>query len=132
MASKKMTNKKLPSLARSLRDIERELEALRRFRPTPQTKKLQRHLAGERSSIKEQIRQAKKKATPTARARARITRQANRQRGEKMRRSWRYFKAIQQSYYPEKSLRELRSLFKKQREGLETDIPDTAWRNPSP
>lgn len=50
----------------------------------------------------------------------------------KMKRTWDYFRAIQRTYYPEKSLREIRSQFKKHKEGLETDVPDVAWRNPSP
>jgi hypothetical protein len=49
-----------------------------------------------------------------------------------MKRSWRYFEAVQQSYAPEKSTKEIRSLFTRRRKGMQVDISDVAWRNPSP
>ena len=56
----------------------------------------------------------------------------NKNRSSKNKRVWNYVKSIQRNYYPNKSLKEIRSLLKKHRQGLETDIPDVAWRNPSP
>ena len=58
--------------------------------------------------------------------------QANKNRSSKNKRIWNYVKAIQANYYPNKSLKEIRSFLKKHRKGLETDISDVAWRNPSP
>jgi|SRR5581483_10756619 len=107
-------SKKLASLQQSLIDIERELKTLGKFRPTKQLELLQ---ASEQRTQKEIQQRAAK---------------ANKNRSEKMKRSWRYFKAIQENYYPERSLREIRSLFSQRRKGLETDVPDVAWRNPSP
>lgn len=57
---------------------------------------------------------------------------ANKNRSQKMRRSWNYFKAIQKNYDTKKSLKEIRSDFTKMRKGLEYDIQDVIWRNPSP
>ncbi|OLD30275.1 MAG: hypothetical protein AUI62_01695 [Thaumarchaeota archaeon 13_1_40CM_2_39_7] len=98
------------SLEDRLKDIERELEALKIFRITPQLNKFNRNLMGERSFI--------------------LT--ANRNRSEKMKRTWRYLKAIQKNYPVKLSLRELRTALRKHRQGLVTDVPDVAWRNPSP
>ena len=58
--------------------------------------------------------------------------QANKNRSSKNKRVWNYVKSIQQNYFPDKSLKEIRSALKNHRRGLETDIPDVAWRNPSP
>ena len=57
---------------------------------------------------------------------------ANKNRSVKNRRNWRYWKSIQENFFPEKSLKEIRSSFKKHKEGLDTDIADVVWRNPSP
>ncbi|MGY5149067.1 MAG: hypothetical protein ACW9W3_03305 [Candidatus Nitrosopumilus sp. bin_68KS] len=57
---------------------------------------------------------------------------ANKNRSQKMRRSWNYFRSIQKNFDTGKSLREIRSEFSKLRRGLESDISDVIWRNPSP
>jgi len=59
-------------------------------------------------------------------------RRANKNRSSKNRRTWNYVKAIRDHYFPEKPLKEIRTSLKNHRQGLETDIPDVAWRNPSP
>ena len=68
----------------------------------------------------------------TKREKQRLQNQSNKQRSIKMKRSWDYFRAIQQNYFPEMSSKEIRSKFSKHKQGLETDIPEIAWRNPSP
>ena len=57
---------------------------------------------------------------------------ANRNRSSKNKRNWNYVKSIKENYFPDKPLKEIRTSLKKHRKGLETDIPDVAWRNPSP
>ena len=124
--------KKIESLKQRIKLIQKELRALSSFRPTKQLEQFRRQLAGEYSYAKRQLDliQASKKAREAER-RERV-KKANRNRSEKMKRTWRYLKSIQENYHPNKSLRELRSMFKKHKEGLETEIPDVAWRNPSP
>ena len=115
-----------------LRGIEHELAALKVFRITPQLRKFQRQLMGELSFVKNEI--SRLQSTQEKKGVIKKTRldQANKNRSEKMKRIWRYLKAIQQNYPTKLSLRELRSALKKHRQGLETDISDVAWRNPSP
>jgi hypothetical protein len=119
------------ALKKRLSELEKEIKALQQFRPTKALDEFKRRLVGEQSYIKRQI-QIQKTRKETARERRRRLSQANRDRSEKMKRSWRYFKALQENYYPDKSMKEIRSSFKKHREGLETDISEVAWRNPSP
>ena len=126
-----MASKKLQSLKNRLAEIDKELKVLAQFRPTKALSEFKRRLQGEKSHVKQQIR-IQKPHKETRRERTRLQKQANRNRSQKMKRSWRYFRALQENYYPNKSLREIRSLFKKHREGLEVDIPDVAWKNPSP
>lgn len=124
--------KKLESLQDRLQSIRRELEDLKAFRDTPQRRKFEGQLIGEQSFVKNEIR--KIQSTNEARERARQVRiiLSNKNRSSKMKTSWRYFRAIQENYFPDRSLKEIRSLFSRRRRGLETDIPDVAWRNPSP
>lgn len=123
---------KLEKLQKELDKINAELERLIEFRETPFLKKFRRQLEGEKSQIMAQI--AKLTQTQEKKQKERQERQqlANKNRSEKMKRTWRYLKAIQKNYPTKLSLRELRSAFKKHKQGLEADIPDVAWRNPSP
>ena len=124
--------KRLQSLGKRFNDIQKELEALKNFRITPQLKKFQRQLHGELSFVKSEI--AKLESTKEDREKQRLETKkiANRNRSSKNKRTWNYVKAIQENYRPDLSLKEIRSSLKKHREGLETDIPDVAWQNPSP
>ena len=110
------------------------MAALKRFRQTKQRDQFIRQLVGEQSYVKRQLSSLLLPLSKreTKREKQRRLSQANKQRSIKMTRSWDYFRSIQQNYYPDKSLKELRSLFKKHKEGLETDVSEVAWRNPSP
>ena|SRR5581483_4069636 len=129
-----MASKKATALQQRIKEIERELAVLKKFRKTKQRDQFIRQLVGEQSYVKGQLSRhlsfSSKKETK--REKERRLSQANKQRSIKMIRSWDYFRAIQKNYYPDMSLKQLRSLFKKHKDGLETDIPDVAWRNPSP
>ena len=120
------------SLKDRLKDIERELEALKIFRFTPQLKKFIRNLEGERSFVKSEI--AKLETTKEQKEQDRLERlhKANQNRSSKNKRVWNYVKSIQRNYKPDLTTKEIRSMLRKHRQGLETDIPDVAWRNPSP
>lgn len=137
MNKKSRPNRQQSSLKRRIKEIQDELAALQKFRPTKQRNLFIRQLVGEQSYLKRQLSSiltsfSKRGRKETKRERLRRLTLANKQRSIKMKRSWDYFRAIQQNYYPEKSLREIRSLFKKHKEGLETDVSEIAWRNPSP
>jgi predicted phage-related endonuclease len=119
-------------LKNQLTEIEKELAAIAAFRPTQQLERFKRHLAGEASFIKRQIVKLQTPEKELERERQSGLVEANKNRKEKMKRTWRYVKSVQQNYAPEKSAKEIRTLLRKHRKGLETEIPDVAWRNPSP
>lgn len=130
-AQKKRRNRrKIAALKLRLGKIDQELSALRQFRRTPHIEKLERHLQGERSYVKEQIRKLERERIekPFERTAA----EANKRRSESMKKQWRFFKAIQKNQYPDKSVKEIRSEYSKLKKGMESDIPDVVWRNPSP
>lgn len=125
--------KRKSALERRAAEIQREIAALKRFRQSRQRDLFIRQLIGEKSYLKRQLSRlsplSKRQILRQERQRQQA---ANEQRSVKMKRSWDYFRAIQQNYYPDRSIKQLRSLFKKHKEGLETDVSEIAWRNPSP
>ena len=124
--------KKLDQLQKELNTISSEIQDLEKFRETNPLKRFKRQLRGELSHIKEKIRQLTE--TPSEKIESAIERVtlANQNRSEKNKRIWRYVKAIQKNYRPDMSLKEIRTQLKKHRQGLENDISDVAWKNPSP
>jgi hypothetical protein len=122
--------KKVDRLKKDLEAIEKELQALSFFRNTLQLQKFIRQLQGERSYIKRQIEQGISTIRQQQQAHARRLRQAQSNRSEKNRRNWRYWNAISVNYgIP---IKDVRRESKKRRKGLDSDIQDTIWRNPSP
>lgn len=122
----------LDKLQKELNTISSELQDLEKFRETNPLKQFKRQLQGELSHIREKIKQLTE--TPSEKIQRKVARitLANQNCSEKNKRIWRYVKAIQMNYRPDLSLKEIRTQLKKHRQGLETDIPDVAWRNPSP
>jgi len=124
--------KSIDKLQKELKAIQGELQDLERFRDTKTLRRFKRILHGDLSTTKEKI----KKLTETQKERDERRKQrletANKNRSSKNKRVWNYVKSIKENYFPDKSLKEIRSSLKKHRHGLETDIPDVAWRNPSP
>jgi len=124
--------RKLPSLKNRLHNIEKELESLKIFKITPQLKKFQRQLMGEKSFVKSEISKLESSIEDKQRDRLEKIESANRNRSSKNKRVWNYVKSIQKNYRPDLTLKDVRSQLKKHRKGLESDISDVAWRNPSP
>jgi hypothetical protein len=124
--------RKLEKLKQQLRDIQRELRALSVFRQNRQLAKFKRQLLGEYSYVKRQMTLIQESKKTKEREHREMIVRANKNRSEKMKRTWRYMKNIQENYQPDKSLREIRSMFSKQKKGVDTEIPEVAWRNPSP
>ena len=123
---------KLDILQRQLDRIKTEIKALSGFRDIPSVRKLRRQLEGESSVVKAKIAKITEPNEKKEMLQSEAEKIANKNRSEKMKRTWRYLKAIKENYPVDLSTKELRTALKKHRQGLETDIPDVAWRNPSP
>jgi len=123
---------RLRTLKNRLNNIEKELVALKIFRITSQLKKFQRQLMGEKSFVKSEISKLESSKEDKQQERLEKIEIANRNRSSKNKRVWNYVKSIQKNYRTDLSLKDIRSQLKRHRQGLETDISDVAWRNPSP
>jgi len=123
---------RLQSLKDQLNDIERELGTLKNFRLTTALKRFKRQLEGEASVIRAKIVKLQETEEERKERHKRRLETANRNRSSKNKRVWKYVKSIQENYHPELSLKEIRSQLKRHKQGLETEVSDVAWRNPSP
>lgn len=120
-------------LEQRIKEIQKELATIKGFRQSRQRDQFIRQLVGEHAYLKRQLSTLRPSSQrETKRERQRRLSNANKQRSVKMKRSWGYFHAIQQNHRPDLSLRQIRSLFKKQKEGLETEVSKVVWANPSP
>ena len=123
---------KKEKLEEQLRANQIEIEKLQTFRQTKYVKHLLRQLFGEQSFIKRQIKQSQSTQESKEKEKQERSAKANQNRSEKMKRSWRYLKSILEKYPIKMSLKELRSAFSRYKKGLETDVAEVIWRNPSP
>ncbi len=123
---------RLQSLKDQLTNIERELDELKNFRLTLALKRFKRQLEGEASVIRAKITKLQETEEERKEGHKRRLETANRNRSSKNKRVWNYVKSIQENYHPDLSLIEIRSQLKRHRQGLETEVSDVAWRNPSP
>jgi 23S rRNA G2069 N7-methylase RlmK/C1962 C5-methylase RlmI len=123
-------NKK-EKLEKDLEENKKEISSLQIFRQTKPVKQLLRQLFGEQSQIRSQLRKLLQTQEEKEKTRQERVEKANKNRSQKMKRTYRYFRAILQNYPIDMSLREIRSAFSKHKQGLETDISDVIWRNPS-
>jgi len=76
--------------------------------------------------VKEQSKKSKEEEKQKRRT------DANKKRSQKNRRAWNFIKSIHRNYNTGKTTRELRSTFSKFKRGLETDVSEVIWSNPSP
>ena len=123
---------KIQKLLKELEPIENEIKSALAFRQTKYVRQLLRQLFAESSQIKNQIKKLQSSAESKQKERQQRKQRANQNRSTKMSRAWRYFKSIQENYLPDKSTKYIRSQFSKFKRGLETDISEVIWRNPSP
>lgn len=123
---------KIDILRDQLQAVEAEIKNLSGFRDTPFVRKFRRQLQGEKSVILQKIQSLSLAKADETQLRSQRLAIANKNRSEKMKRNWRYLEAIKRNYPVDLSKKELRTALKKHRQGLETDVPDVAWRNPSP
>ncbi len=124
--------KKIEKLKEQLAKNLIEIKQLETFRKVKLVNELVRNLFAEQSNLKHEIKKilaTKEQKEKIKQVRNKI---ANKNRSEKMKRGFRYFRAIQENFFPEKSTKEIRSAFSKHRRGLESNISDIIWRNPSP
>jgi len=124
--------KKINKLQKELELTESELQDLGQFRDTKALRRFKRLLEGERSNIKAIIKNLIETKEEKAQRRIKLLDTANRNRSSKNKRVWNYVKSIKKNYRPDLSLKDIRSQLKRHRQGLETDVSDVAWRNPSP
>lgn len=124
--------KKLDKLTQELDSNIQEIQKLESFRDTKQVKHLLRQLFAEQGFLRREI--TKLQATQETKEKLRQERRekANRNRSKKMKRTYRYFRTILENYPLDMSLKELRTSYTSHKKGLETDISDVIWRNPSP
>lgn len=127
-----MQNKKLQKLQSQWNAIKKEIESLKGFRQTKHTRQLLRQLFSENSRVTNAIRRLQLSSESKQKEREQRKQRANQNRRAKMLRAWRYFKTIQENYLPDKSVKYIRSQFSKFKKGLETDISEIIWNNPSP
>lgn len=119
-------------LERELKANKREISTLQTFRLTKPVKQLLRQLFGEQSHIRSQLRRLLQTQTENEKTRQERVENANKNRSQKMKRTFRYLNAILKNYPIDMTLKELRSAFSRHKKGLDTDISDIIWRNPSP
>lgn len=122
----------LDKLQEQFERIKEDIEKLSSFHDSSFTRKFRRQLEGQKSVILADISKLTRSKDSLEQERLRRLSKANLNRSAKMKRNWNYFKEIQKNYYPDKSLKEIRRLHKAHRQGLETDVSDLVWRNPSP
>jgi len=127
-----LTLKNIDKLRKQLIAIKSELQDLEKFRDSKELRKFRRILHGESSNIKETIHKITETQESKDKRRMQRMEIANKNRSSKNKRNWNYVKSIRENYFPDKSLKDIRTSLKNHRKGLETDIPDVAWKNPSP
>ena len=124
--------KNIDKLRKQLKTIASELQDLEKFRDSKELRKFRRILHGESSNIKGIIHKITETQESKDKRQLQRIEIANKNRSYKNKRNWNYVKSIKENYFPDKSLKEIRTSLKKHKQGLETDISDVAWRNPSP
>lgn len=124
--------RKIDRLRKEIDTIKKEIEKLQTFRQNSPAKKLLRQLIGERMNKQNQIQKLLKSKTKKEEEKQKKRTEANKKRSQKMRRLWNYFRSINKNYDTKKTIPELRSEFSKFKKGLETDVSEVIWRNPSP
>jgi len=125
-------SKNIDNLKKQLEVISSEIQDLEKFRDTKSLRRFRRLLEGERSNIKAKIKNLIETKEEKDQRRIKLLDKANKNRSSKNKRVWNYVKSIQKNYRPDLTLKNIRSQLKKHRKGLETDISNVAWRNPSP
>ncbi|MGI0005396.1 MAG: hypothetical protein ACREAO_10130 [Nitrososphaera sp.] len=134
------SKKRKSALERRIREIRKELAALKRFRRTKQRDLFIRRLAGEQRLFERQLSKlpslsgySVKGQRPTERPLSKSTalKAANESRAGKMRKYHNYLRQIRDNY-PDLTYAQLRRQFSERKRGIKTDVPDVIWRNPSP
>ncbi len=116
------------SLPKKKAKIDDLIELLKRFPNTSTVKRLRRELSAQGKAA-ERIAQLKdKKAVDKKKAAT----HANEMRAGKMKRYYRYLKAIQKNFFPDTPLKQLRTMYSRKKKGLDVEIDDAVWDDPSP
>jgi len=126
---------------REIKDIKKAIDVISRLgRKTGHISATLRLLQSKRRMLERAIDRRKilgdaHKASSSLKQKPRTTTTTT--KGEKISRGWRFIKAIKKNYSSDPdvsalSVKEIRSEYKKFREGRDSQVPDVIWQNPSP
>ena len=82
-------------------------------------------------SLRKRLEKEKIKLIPKEVLKVKRIQNSNVKRSSKLQRYWRYVKLIRDNF-PDNTVKEIRKQLTVRQQGLETDIPDAVWQNPSP
>lgn len=108
-------------------DIDKLREHLEQLRNLPNIKEV----IALRKRLQNEISRLTKSETETQKPIDDLKIQSNVKRSGKLRRYHNYIRQIRNNF-PNLSYNQIRKQLKKRRQGLEVDIPDAVWQNPSP
>lgn len=124
--------RKIQKIQKELDSNIQEIEKLNSFRSDKFVNQLKRKLFEEQSNLRHQMKKLQETIKEKLASKQEQKIKANQNRSTKMSRSWNYFRAIQKNWFPNMSTKEIRSAFTKFKKGIETEIKEPTWYNPSP
>tara|TARA_B100000446_G_scaffold176195_1_gene187644 strand:- start:631 stop:984 length:354 start_codon:yes stop_codon:yes gene_type:complete len=108
--------------------IEDLIKLLKQFPNTSTVRRLRRELSAQGKVAERIVKLKAKKAVDKEKA----VKTANVMRAGKMKRYYRYLKAIQKNFFPDTPLRQLRTMYSRKKKWLDVEIDDAVWDDPSP
>ena len=108
--------------------IEDLIKLLKQFPNTSTVRRLRRELSAQGKVAERIVKLKAKKAVDKEKA----VKTANVMRAGKMKRYYRYLKAIQKNFFPDTPLKQLRTMYSRKKKGLDVEIDDAVWDDPSP
>ena len=111
------------------------IKLLKQFPDTATVRRLRRELSAQGEAAKRIIRKKAKKESwykNTLFQKIKSLEQSQLNRSSKMKRYYRYLKSIQKNYFPDTPLKQLRTMYKRKKQGLDVDVSDIVFTDPSP
>ncbi|NMJ86975.1 MAG: hypothetical protein EX285_03940 [Thaumarchaeota archaeon] len=116
---------KIPKEKTKMEDL---IKLLKQFPDTATVRRLRRELSAQGEAAKRIIRKKAKKESQKIKS----LEQSQLNRSSKMKRYYRYLKSIQKNYFPDTPLKQLRTMYKRKKQGLDVDVSDIVFTDPSP
>ena len=104
------------------------VKLLKQFPDTATVRRLRRELSAQGKAAELIIRKKAKKESQKIKS----LEQSQLNRSSKMKRYYRYLKSIQKNYFPDIPLKQLRTMYKRKKQGLDVDVSDIVFTDPSP